>query len=225
MELNLTGTYPIILDGEKTGEIKVSREGLFWSFEGKNKMCDELLRISVYGEGQEGYLGLMEPSGDEMVLVKKFSRSALKAFPKTISYAGRRGEALEMLPETSEAAKQAEAVPVSEPSASSPPAEETCAITEDDLPPNEDKPPPDDTSSPQRPNCEWTPCACPCSLFKGLEAKSITSSIHGAMIGQGEDGVLLAIPSDAASLLPETDFMDFIEKKDIYGFSYYVYRV
>ncbi|NLV86863.1 MAG: hypothetical protein GX025_06570 [Clostridiales bacterium] len=225
MELNLTGAYPIILDGEKTGEIKVSREGLFWRFEGKNKMCDELLRISVYGDGREGYLGLMEPCGDEMVLVKKFSRSALKAFPKTISYAARRGQALDALPESSETPEQAEVSSVIEPTASPPPIEEKCAISEDDSPPNENKPPPDDTPSPQEPNCEWLPCACPCSLFKGLEAKSITSSIHGTMMRQGEDGVLLAIPSDTASLLPETDFLNFIEKKDIYGFSYYVYRV
>lgn len=225
MELNLTGTYPIILDGEKTGEIKVSREGLFWRFEGKSKMCEELLRISVYGEGQEGYLGLMEPSGDEMVLVKKFSRSALKAFPKTISYAARRGQALEMLAEASQVPEQEETALAGEVSTSSPPLVEKCALSEDDLPPNENKPPPDDTASPQEPNCEWLPCACPCSLFKGLEAKSITSSIHGAMMRQGEDGVLLAVPSDAASLLPETGFMDFIEKKDINGFSYYVYRV
>lgn len=97
MELELSGCYPIILDGEDTGQVSVSREGLFWRFEARCKMREELLRLSVYGQGAEGYLGVMEPVDGELWLSKKLSRNGLSGFPPVISYATRAGETPPML--------------------------------------------------------------------------------------------------------------------------------
>lgn len=92
MEIEIAGCYPIILDGETAGEITVSHEGLFWIFEANCEMRDEIVRLSVYGDGKEGYLGIMEPFGEMLRLTKKFSRAALQEFPERISHAGQKGE-------------------------------------------------------------------------------------------------------------------------------------
>ncbi|MGI5986399.1 MAG: hypothetical protein ACOX7O_11225, partial [Oscillospiraceae bacterium] len=63
MENEITGIYPIIFDDMTVGEIAITREGLFWTFAAKCEMRDEIVRLSVFGDGEEGYLGVMEPDG------------------------------------------------------------------------------------------------------------------------------------------------------------------
>lgn len=92
MDMEFSGKYPIIIDGSEKGEIEVLRDGLFWCFEATSEMADGILRLSVYGDGKEGYLGIMEPCDGKLKLKKRFSRSALAAFPAQITHAGRRGE-------------------------------------------------------------------------------------------------------------------------------------
>lgn|GEM_PF-3252261 len=89
--MKLRGAIPLFLT-ETVGDITVYRAGLFWCFEANCEMRSEIVRLYVYGDGQEGYLGIMEPFGDMLRLTKKFSRSALNEFSINITHAGQKGE-------------------------------------------------------------------------------------------------------------------------------------
>ena len=91
--MDISGKYPIIIDGRETGELQVSREGLFWSFEGTSQMNDGIIRLSVFGEEGEGYLGVMEPRDKRLWLKKRLSRNAVTDFPTHITHAGEPGTA------------------------------------------------------------------------------------------------------------------------------------
>lgn len=92
MDIEVTGTYPIIIDGRETGEVNVTRKGLFWCFNARSEMLEGIIRLSVFGDGGEGYLGVMSPENDALTLHKKLSRSALKTFPKSIDHCSKKGE-------------------------------------------------------------------------------------------------------------------------------------
>ena len=47
--------YPLMLEGKRAGTVAVRREGLFTVFEAQCSVQRELLRLSVYGQGREGY--------------------------------------------------------------------------------------------------------------------------------------------------------------------------
>ena len=57
------GEYPIVLGGETRGEVRVYPEGLMTVFEATAEDPGAMLRLSVYGGGAEGYLGMMAPCG------------------------------------------------------------------------------------------------------------------------------------------------------------------
>lgn len=122
MEIDLTGSYPIVLNGEETGTLSVTRDGLYWVFDAKCAPRAELVRLTVFGGDGEGYLGVMEPCGDALVLTKRLSRAALAGFPSAVTHAGNRGEAADA-------------------TVQSPPSAEAEAPGEDTDPQNEDKPP------------------------------------------------------------------------------------
>ena len=50
--------YPITIDGEDAGTLRVEQRGARTVFTAECGMSPELLRISVYGGGKEGYLGV-----------------------------------------------------------------------------------------------------------------------------------------------------------------------
>ena len=82
-------------EGERVGTLKVEREGLMTVFDASAADNGELFRISVYGGGGEGYLGMMWPENGVLRLVKRLSRAAMAEFPAEIEYAGpsgRRGD-------------------------------------------------------------------------------------------------------------------------------------
>jgi len=83
--------YPLIVSGKQLGLLSVHREGLFTVFEARCSTRNELLRISVYGQGREGYLGIMQPWSGGLYLKRKFSRGQMKDFPETIEYAAPAG--------------------------------------------------------------------------------------------------------------------------------------
>lgn len=86
--------YPIILEGRQQGVLKVGQEGLFTVFEAHCPRRGGLIRLSVYGEGREGYLGIMQPLNGGLYLKKKLSRSRLSAFPDRLEFAGESGQRL-----------------------------------------------------------------------------------------------------------------------------------
>ena len=91
--------YPLILDGREAGEVRVTREGGWTVFEAVCAAVEGIVRISVYGEGREGYLGVLTPDGEGLSLSRRFSRSALSGFPARIEFAARAGMPCEAPPE------------------------------------------------------------------------------------------------------------------------------
>jgi hypothetical protein len=115
----MTGTYPIIIDGDTVGQLSVSLQGLMTVFEADVPDTGELLRLSVYGEC-EGYLGLMVPDGEgRQRLCRRLSRAALCCFPEAITHAGPAGGAVNKRPESG---CMLEAEQVTEPEEPEPPS-------------------------------------------------------------------------------------------------------
>lgn len=99
----MSETYPILINGEKKGTLTVSREGLTTRFDAKCEDPGTLVRLSVYGGGKEGYLGVMTPENGVLTLHRKLTRAALAAFPAEIELAaeaGRNTSAPERRPES-----------------------------------------------------------------------------------------------------------------------------
>ncbi|MEA4934720.1 MAG: hypothetical protein VB071_14220, partial [Lawsonibacter sp.] len=88
----MTGEYPVILDGAKAGKLNVSKQGLKYIFDAFCPDTDKLIRLSVYSDSGEGYLGVMQPDNGGMRLHREMSQNALSQFPREIKYAGRSGE-------------------------------------------------------------------------------------------------------------------------------------
>ena len=82
---------PIKIDGRETGRLSIRQEGPYTVFEGRSEDPGRLLRLSVYGGGQEGKLGVMMPERGTLSIRKKLSRSDLRNFPERIDYAGEAG--------------------------------------------------------------------------------------------------------------------------------------
>jgi len=225
MEFEIAGNYPIILDGETAGEIHISRNGLFWSFEGRCDMHEEIVRLSVYGDGKEGYLGVMEPCGEVLLLKKKLSRGAMSDFPQTITHGGQKGEAepytaeLYVSPQlSSDTLQYGGEFPLSYYSKNS---------FADTSPLDENKPPPNVNSRPPVILSElaWSPCACPCSLFTGLEEKKVCSYISGAFAAIDGENLLLAVPEDNAAQLPNPAAISFVDKIIFSGKTYLICKI
>lgn len=211
MENEITGIYPIIFDGIKAGELTVAREGLFWIFDAKCEMRDEVVRLSVFGNDGEGYLGVMEPNGPVLTLKKKLSRSSLASFPKTITHCGRKGES--GLDESgssaiSENVQGEENYPLIHNS------EENNA---ESFPPDENRPPPARQISPpvRFDELTWMPCPCPCSLFCGIEEKSICGYITGAFAAFEGERVFLAVPESVTAEFPSNNIIHFLYEIEI----------
>lgn len=224
MEFDLSGNYPLILAGVAAGEVKVSREGLYWNFEANCEKQEELVRLSVYGEGKEGYLGLMEPAGEQLRLSRKLSRAAMKGFPQIITHGGQKGEPqllIESEGTTSEEApppeegQEAKAEESDSYSGEFPLSYYSNAKTEENIPHNENKPPPlSDVSPPPKSPSEydslaWGPCALPCSLFSGLTEKKLCGNISGAYLAREGETLLLAAPEAEVRDFPKTSAMNF----------------
>ena len=86
--------YPLLIDGRESGELRVTRRGALTLFEAEAEDGGGILRLSVYGGGREGYLGVMSPSGEGRVALRRqLSRAALRDFPEHIEYAAPAGAA------------------------------------------------------------------------------------------------------------------------------------
>ena len=82
--------YPIYIDGTKKGTLCVTQEKLHLAFYAECEYVPQLVRLSVFGGGKSGYLGVMEPKGDKLTLFRRKSRRELEAFPRPIEYAADR---------------------------------------------------------------------------------------------------------------------------------------
>ena len=87
----MEGKYPIMIDDTLAGTLEVTKKGAMTVFDARCKGTDELLRLSVYGDDGEGYLGVMVPEGGEMRLRRSMSPLSMRGFPEEIVAAGPAG--------------------------------------------------------------------------------------------------------------------------------------
>ena len=95
----MLGTYPIIIKGENCGELKVTKEGAYTRFVADCVSFGGVIRLSVYGSGVEGYLGVPMPVNGRFRLDKRLSPTDLRSFPEKIERCSLAGEAPAVLPQ------------------------------------------------------------------------------------------------------------------------------
>lgn len=83
---------PIVVNARTIGQLEIRREGAYTCFDGRCEDTGELLRLSVYGGGKEGVLGVMAPEKGALALHRRLSRAALRGFPETPEYAAPAGQ-------------------------------------------------------------------------------------------------------------------------------------
>ena len=104
-------SWPVMFGGREIGSLRAHARGAMTVFEAEAADPGGVLRLSVYGGGREGYLGVMSPAGEGRVALRRsLSRAALRGFPERIEYAAPSGEAAPA-PEPEKPAPE----PVSEP--------------------------------------------------------------------------------------------------------------
>lgn len=87
-------SWPVMFGGREIGSLRAHERGAMTVFEAEAADPGGVLRLSVYGGGREGYLGVMSPAGDGRVALRRsLSRAALRGFPERIEYAAPSGEA------------------------------------------------------------------------------------------------------------------------------------
>lgn len=84
--------YPLMINGEARGTLSEREDGLFTVFEATAFDVDALVRLAVYGGGEEGYLGVMQPRSGGMYLTRRMTRRERAALPGEIEYAAPAGE-------------------------------------------------------------------------------------------------------------------------------------
>ena len=90
----MEGSWPVMFGGRVIGSLRAHERGAMTVFEAEAADPGGVLRLSVYGGGREGYLGVMSPSGEGRVALRRsLSRAALRGFPERIEYAAPSGEA------------------------------------------------------------------------------------------------------------------------------------
>ncbi len=90
----MEGSWPVMFGGREIGSLRAHERGAMTVFEAEAADPGGVLRLSVYGGGREGYLGVMSPSGEGRVALRRsLSRAALRGFPERIEYAAPSGEA------------------------------------------------------------------------------------------------------------------------------------
>lgn len=87
----MEGTWPVRINGVECGTVSARREGAYTLFTAE-AVCNGVVRISLYGGGREGYLGVLAPDANGcMTLTRRVTRSALASFPATPEYAAESG--------------------------------------------------------------------------------------------------------------------------------------
>lgn len=87
----MEGVYPIWIDGETVGKLTVHAAGGRTAFSAVCRPMEGVVRISVYGGGREGYLGVLAPENGALTLEKSLSRAAMREFPAAIERVERAG--------------------------------------------------------------------------------------------------------------------------------------
>ena len=84
--------YPIIHDGRRIGVLETRREGAYTRFDARCAFLPGIRRLFLYGGGRSAALGVMQPEGGALVLRRRFSRAAMRAFPAPVEFAAFEGK-------------------------------------------------------------------------------------------------------------------------------------
>lgn len=85
--------YPLMINGVRRGAVRVTQEGLYTVFEAEAEGTEQApVRLALYGGGEEGYLGVMQPWSGGMFLRRRMSRTERAKMPREIEYAAPAGE-------------------------------------------------------------------------------------------------------------------------------------
>ena len=77
--------YPLIMDGAEIGSVSVHSDGGWTYFDAQCAEVQGIVRVSVYGGGREGYLGILAPENGRFALHRRLSRAALRDFPTVLA--------------------------------------------------------------------------------------------------------------------------------------------
>lgn len=116
----MEGRWPLILDGVECGFVTAEKRGAYTVFTARALYTGELKRISLYGGGVEGVLGVLAPDGEEVSLTRRFTRSELAVFPAEPEYAAESGGSPRAEPRPDEDAPEADAKAKGEPETAPP---------------------------------------------------------------------------------------------------------
>lgn len=144
----MEGTYPILMDGVLMGALEVMQRGALTVFDARCRMTAGVLRLSVYGDDGEGYLGVMMPENGELRLQRSLSRTAMAGFPKTFIEAGPAGRGSAAPERSAEESKGGKPEPVAadaEDSGETEKGTEPTEIPEQSAPPAAKEPTEEDT--------------------------------------------------------------------------------
>ena len=83
-------TVPIYIDGNEAGTLTVERQGPVTVMTADMTDAGRVVRLTVYGGGKAGYLGVPAPENGRLRLTKRLSPSQMRAFPQAPEYAAER---------------------------------------------------------------------------------------------------------------------------------------
>ncbi len=84
---------PIYIDGKKQGALTIGCQGAATVMTADMADVGRVVRLTVYGEGKAGYLGVPEPAEGRLRLTKRLSPAQMRCFPQTPEYAAERPRA------------------------------------------------------------------------------------------------------------------------------------
>ena len=79
--------HPLYINGKEVGSLCIYTDGLMTCLEAECEDISGLINLYVFGGGESAYLGTMQPKGNKLQLLKRYSRSELNKLPKHIEYA------------------------------------------------------------------------------------------------------------------------------------------
>jgi len=177
----MEGTYPIIIDNQKTGQLEIRQSGIMTEFFGKCEDNGDILRLSVYGD-KEGYLGVMIPVDGMLTIHKKLSKNAMSEFPEKITHAAPSGLKLSTYTEANTEANDRE---ISDSSDEIRPDISAAADIISENP---------EASDEQGEDIIWRKVPNPWSLVSSASEKAAISEVSGVLTTTVDGTTLLAVP-------------------------------
>ena len=84
-------SLPVYIDGKNCGKLDIQQDGLMTVFAVQSGIkTNKIVRLYLYGSGKSALLGTMQPEGEGLGIVRRFSRAEMKKLPQNIEYAADR---------------------------------------------------------------------------------------------------------------------------------------